>query len=897
LEEISTTFRVNRLHQIKSVRKVLEKDNDDTSILSRDIVIGANAYLYTNRNILLTTYIKKDAAGKAIATIDTDFGLGSIYAGVDVFGTGNYSLNIGNNNEVNTNYSAAIGTGLVPRTENGIVIGKYNDKTVTDNYYVVIGGGTASQGKDLVTIDTTGVTKINNSDNAENINTGALRVMGGILSQGTNYFTNITRIINNKNATSADTGALRVTGGIYSGGENWFANKTVINNNTGADSNGQGALKVVGGIYSGGTNYFNGITSIANGEGSTRLDTGALRVTGGIYTGSDNYFNSNTIITGTTKITNTTSADTVNTGALQVSGGIYSGDTNFFAGRTIINNDTNANIDGTQGALKVVGGIYSGGVSYFTKGESSTGSTSGALRVAGGIYTSGKNYFAAATPANNNEAALYVVGGIHTGQDNYFDSNTTITGITKITNVNEDALQITGGIQVSKRASVNDLTVTNTATFTGTDKLLFGTTSLASLLSQTAPADTTVQVTEPNGDQGTVDIPVYIDKKVAKACNKYAGGTKVTLNGNDKGATTASFYAPTESSTTGYILQSQQYGEPTWVSPMAISVNSAQSAKTLAVLNTGSSTQPVYFHDGVPVASNKTVGGNTTPIYFKNGVITSCSNYAGGTKVTLNGNDKGATTASFYAPTSSGSNNQVLISQGENTSPTWITANDDTKGLTVRAAKKLVTSHILRVNLENVNSTQYFNGTADAQNIAITGVLPEAHGGTGKELVQKSTMRDIGIKMGIYSPSPDYEDYKCFLWIDTPCSVEEAVVRFNYASTTLPPMELYLWGCKCKAIGWNQQIAGSEVCIGKMTRVTPATRVYTLSTRDLDQDNKDKFKDYLNIENTSFTVSKSKTSSEPITGSENILYPIEVNQQTLESALKVIAANIQKLKE
>lgn len=729
MEEISTTFRVNRLHQIKSVRKVLEKDNDDTSILSRDIVIGANAYLYTNRNILLTTYIKKDATGKAIATIDTDFGLGSIYAGVDVFGTGNYSLNIGNNNEVNTNYSAAIGTGLVPRTENGIVIGKYNDKNVTNNY-VVIGGGTASQGKDLVTIDTAGVTKINNSDNAENTNTGALRIMGGILSQGTNYFTNITRITNNENANIANTGALRVTGGIYSGGENWFANRTVINNSTGADINGQGALKVVGGIY--------------------------------------------------------------------------------------------------------------------------------------------------------------------TGQDNYFDSNTTITGITKITNNTENALQIAGGIRVDQRATVNDLTITNAATFTGTDKLLFGDTSLASLLSKTAPAATTVQVTTPNGDQGTIDTPVYIDKKVVKSCNKYAGGTKVTLNGSDKGATTASFYAPTTNGTTGYILQSQQDGEPIWVSPMTISVNSAKSAETLAVLDTGSSTQPVYFSQGVPKASNANVGGNTTPIYFKNGVITSCSNYAGGTQVVLNGINRRTLQASFYAPTSSGSNNQVLISQGENTSPTWITADDNTNGLTVHAADKLTTKHILRVNLENVNLTQYFDGTGDAQNIAITGILPEAHGGTGKERVQDSVMEDIGIKMGIHSQTFPDDKSNNFLWIDVPCSVQEAVVKFYYKSATSLPDTLYLWGCKCNAIGWNEKIAGTEICIGEMTHIG---HIYTFSTINSELASKNILINYLNTENTSFTVSNSRTSSVSVGDNQDILYPIEVYQQTLESALKLIAANIQKLKE
>lgn len=47
------------------------------------------------------------------------------------------------------------------------------------------------------------------------------------------------------------------------------------------------------------------------------------------------------------------------------------------------------------------------------------------------------------------------------------------------------------------------------------------------------------------------------------------------------------------------------------------------------------------------------------------------NDYAGGTKVTLNGIDKGANVASFYAPEDSGSNNQVLISSGDKSPPEW----------------------------------------------------------------------------------------------------------------------------------------------------------------------------------------------------------------------------------
>ena len=57
-----------------------------------------------------------------------------------------------------------------------------------------------------------------------------------------------------------------------------------------------------------------------------------------------------------------------------------------------------------------------------------------------------------------------------------------------------------------------------------------------------------------------------------------------------------------------------------------------------------------------------TVGSATKPIYLNNGTATECNNYAGGTAVTLNGSSKAASTASFYAPTSKGTNNKILIS-------------------------------------------------------------------------------------------------------------------------------------------------------------------------------------------------------------------------------------------
>ena len=81
----------------------------------------------------------------------------------------------------------------------------------------------------------------------------------------------------------------------------------------------------------------------------------------------------------------------------------------------------------------------------------------------------------------------------------------------------------------------------------------------------------------------------------------------------------------------------------------SLPTNAVLIPKRIAWINSGSSTQPMYLSSGIP---------------------TTCSTYAGGTKVTLNGTDKGASTASFYAPTTVGTNYYILTSNGSG-APSW----------------------------------------------------------------------------------------------------------------------------------------------------------------------------------------------------------------------------------
>ena len=69
-----------------------------------------------------------------------------------------------------------------------------------------------------------------------------------------------------------------------------------------------------------------------------------------------------------------------------------------------------------------------------------------------------------------------------------------------------------------------------------------------------------------------------------------------------------------------------------------------------------------------------TLGSKTEPVYISSsGTFSACSAYAGGTAITLNGTSKAGSTASFYAPTTAGSDGQLLMSGGSSGKPEWLT--------------------------------------------------------------------------------------------------------------------------------------------------------------------------------------------------------------------------------
>ena len=137
---------------------------------------------------------------------------------------------------------------------------------------------------------------------------------------------------------------------------------------------------------------------------------------------------------------------------------------------------------------------------------------------------------------------------------------------------------------------------------------------------------------------------------------------------------------------------------------------------------------------------SSTLGSTTQPIYLDSGTAKQCSVYAGGTAITLNGTSKAATTASFYAPTASGTANQVLISGGANTAPSWTNQSN----LSVGSASSATTATSAGKITTNGSNGQYWAMTsASAQGWKTTTVSNEWTGGTTSGPTIKTTVNGV----------------------------------------------------------------------------------------------------------------------------------------------------------
>lgn len=248
------------------------------------------------------------------------------------------------------------------------------------------------------------------------------------------------------------------------------------------------------------------------------------------------------------------------------------------------------------------------------------------------------------TSWNNGWQAIAYTSDIPTKTSQLTNDSGYITATSLDGYVNEIETSGSGNAITSASKSGKKITFTKGTTFLTAHQTIYALTIKNS-------AGTTQLTYTPNSAAGSITLTKAMVGLGNVANSTYAGGTKVTLNGTDKGASTASFYAPTTAGTSNYVLISGGTGTaPSWTAQSNLSVGTASK---LGTATKGSATNPIYLSSGSPMACtyslNATVNSGTTsklayysgtnavkaytstlgssnrPIYLNVGVPTACT--------------------------------------------------------------------------------------------------------------------------------------------------------------------------------------------------------------------------------------------------------------------------------
>ena len=250
-------------------------------------------------------------------------------------------------------------------------------------------------------------------------------------------------------------------------------------------------------------------------------------------------------------------------------------------------NSDNPNI--SQGYL-----YYNGNKFLMTAGGGGSGLTPGNLAEAldgepvptraGYLYFNGSNYSWENSGGSSNLpiATNNRLGGIKVGNTLTINADTGVLNVAQM-NIPKASTSVLGGIIVG-----SGLIITNQ-----------GVLSLDSNNITASKLGT--------GTVGSSTQPIYLSSGSPALCNKYAGGTAVTLNGSPKTADTASFWAPTSVGTQNYILKSNGSGAPVWTSQSSLTVGKADRLSGTGTYKVWGQT---YWQDGGP----KNVTGSMTSV-------------------------------------------------------------------------------------------------------------------------------------------------------------------------------------------------------------------------------------------------------------------------------------------
>lgn len=624
-------------------------------------------------------------------------------------------------------------------------IGHLGSKDVGNSHIVLeTTNGTASTWTRIVEITPNTPAKINITGN-ENI-TGTLGVTGATTLSSTLGVTGVTTISNTTESSSSTTGALKVSGGVY------IAKQLRVGGNTTLSS----SLTVTGTTTLKNTLYIKNANDGTEGSFSTSSSTATTAVATILTVGNSTAVETAGNRYGILRIYNQESkyADirprptgaTTNSTFYLPQGSVASIYATWYSGSATGSASLPVYIDSTGKAVACTTSSSTNG--WFNKvlrSDSSGITELGRYLDFHATNDSANTYdvrIDATTDAGKN--TLYLPGV--TGQFVIHTNNTAIGD-------SDEPVYIASTGMATKCSGV--VVTTGEQTFSG-NKTFSGAITLSSTL-------------------GVTGVTTLKNKLTITDSNNYEGGsfqttastatTSVSTNlivGNAKASGTAG-------NRYGIL---QIYSEGTSYINLRVHRYAANGS-------TNATSRTTYLRDHgadaylVATTTRDAVGSTSVPVYVStSGVITECSSYAGGTAITLNGTSKAANTASFYAPTSSGTAGYILKSGGSGVAPSWIQyvpiTNGGTGATSITASRLLyndgattpkitASSHYISSTKIAINSTSaptenlYVNGSTK-----ITGNTTLGDGQSNTIKINGKTILKSDVTYGTKNPEEIY---------------------------------------------------------------------------------------------------------------------------------------------
>lgn len=187
--------------------------------------------------------------------------------------------------------------------------------------------------------------------------------------------------------------------------------------------------------------------------------------------------------------------------------------------------------------------------------------------------------------------------------------------------------------------------------------------------------------TESEIDTKLSAINTSVDK-IASGETVVSKATSATYASTATNAATASYAQTATSATNASTANFAKKATNADTATYATNAGTATYATKAGTADSATNASTATYATNAGVSSKlgtSTVGSGTQPIYLNAGVATTCSTYAGGTKLTVNGSNKGGSSAAIFAPTTGGTSGYILKSAGTGSAPVWAELDAYTK--------------------------------------------------------------------------------------------------------------------------------------------------------------------------------------------------------------------------